>query len=101
MARTFTKTDGDLSAVLEIMFTSREFFSEGSWQAKIKTPFEMVASAVRATRGDTTDTFALVQRIADLGEPLYGKIEPTGYPDRSGQAPHEALVYAAGDDDDY
>ena len=30
MAQTFTKTDGDLRAVLETMFTSREFFSEGA-----------------------------------------------------------------------
>ena len=30
MVRTFTKTDGDLRAVMEAMFTSREFFSEGA-----------------------------------------------------------------------
>ncbi len=80
MAQTFTKTDGDLRAVLETMFTSPEFFSEGAWQAKIKSPFEMVVSAVRAIGGETSDTFTLVQKIADLGEPLYNKLEPTGYP---------------------
>ena len=80
MAQTFTKTDGDLRAVLETMFTSPEFFSEGAWQAKIKSPFEMVVSAVRAVGGETSDTFTLVQKIADLGEPLYNKLEPTGYP---------------------
>ena len=80
MAQTFTKTDGDLRAVLETIFTSPEFFSEGAWQAKIKSPLEMVASAARAMPGDVTDTFTLVQKISDLGEPLYGKLEPTGYP---------------------
>jgi len=35
---------------------------------------------VRATNADVADTFALAQRIADLGQPLYGKVEPTGYP---------------------
>ncbi|HXP89241.1 MAG TPA: DUF1800 domain-containing protein [Bryobacteraceae bacterium] len=80
MARTFTKTDGDLRAVLETMFTSPEFFSEGAWQAKVKSPFEMVVSAVRAIGGEASDTYALVQKIADLGEPLYNKLEPTGYP---------------------
>ncbi len=80
MAQTFTKTDGDLRAVLQTMFTSPEFFSEGAWQAKVKSPFEMVVSAVRALGADTTDTFALVQKVADLGEPLYNKLEPTGYP---------------------
>ena len=34
MARTFTKTDGDLRAVLETMFTSREFFSEAARQSR-------------------------------------------------------------------
>jgi uncharacterized protein (DUF1800 family) len=80
MAATFTKTDGDLRAVLETMFTSTEFFSEGAWQAKMKTPLEIVVSAVRAAGAETLDTFTLAQRVADLGEPLYGKIEPTGYP---------------------
>jgi uncharacterized protein (DUF1800 family) len=80
MAATFTKTDGDLRAVLQTMFTSVEFLSEGAWQAKLKSPLEMAVSAVRALNGDVTDTFALAQRIADLGEPLYGKLEPTGYP---------------------
>jgi uncharacterized protein (DUF1800 family) len=80
MAQTFMKTDGDLRAVLEIMFTSPEFFSEGAWQAKVKSPFEMVVSAVRAVGGEASDTFTLVQKIADLGEPLYNKLEPDGYP---------------------
>jgi len=80
MARTFAKTDGDLRAVLEIMFTSPEFFSEGAWQAKVKSPFEMVVSAVRAFGAEVSDAFTLVQKIADLGEPLYNKLEPNGYP---------------------
>lgn len=79
MAQTFTKTDGDLRAVLQSMFASPEFFSEGAWQSKIKSPLEMVVSAVRAVNADTTDTYALVQKVSDLGEPLYGKLEPTGY----------------------
>ena len=81
MAQTFTKTDGDLRAVLQTMFTSPEFFSEGAWDVKVKSPFEMVVSAVRAMGGEATDTFTLVQKIADLGEPLYNKLEPTGYPE--------------------
>src|SRR5437899_2141403 len=80
MAQTFTKTDGDLRAVLETLFTSPEFLSEGAWQAKVKSPFEMVVSAVRAVGGEASDTNMLVQKIADLGEPLYNKLEPNGYP---------------------
>jgi uncharacterized protein (DUF1800 family) len=80
MAQTFMKTDGDLRAVLETMFTSAEFFSEGAWQAKMKSPLELVVSAVRALGADAVDTMTLAQRISDLGQPLYGKLEPTGYP---------------------
>ena len=80
MAQTFLKTDGDLRAVMEAMFNSPEFFSEGAWQAKVKSPLEFVVSAMRAMQGEAIDSFTLTQKIADLGEPLYGKLEPTGYP---------------------
>jgi len=80
MAQTFTRTDGDLRAVLNTMFHSPEFFSEGAWQSKVKSPLEMVVGAVRAVHGEVTDTFSLVQKMAEMGEPLYGKVEPNGYP---------------------
>jgi uncharacterized protein (DUF1800 family) len=79
MAATFTATGGDLRAVVEVMLTSREFLSEGAWQAKLKSPLEMVLSAVRALGADVTDTIALTQRMTELGQPMYGKAEPTGY----------------------
>jgi uncharacterized protein (DUF1800 family) len=85
MAQTFSKTDGDLRAVMETIFTSTEFFSEGAWQVKVKSPFEMVVSAVRAVGAEASDAFSLVQKIADLGEPLYNKLEPNGYPNTAEQ----------------
>jgi uncharacterized protein (DUF1800 family) len=81
MVRTFTKTDGDLRAVLETMFTSREFFSKGAWQAKIKSPLEMVVSAARALDAETLDAYTLDQNVTDMGEALYLKEAPTGYKD--------------------
>jgi uncharacterized protein (DUF1800 family) len=90
MAQTFLHTDGDIRAVLATMFTSPEFYSDAAYESKLKSPFEMVVSAVRAA-GDATDGFVLAQRIADLGEPLYGKLEPTGYPNTS-----EAWLNTAG-----
>jgi uncharacterized protein (DUF1800 family) len=80
MAATFTKTDGDLRAVMETLLTSREFLSEGAYQAKMKSPLEMVVSALRALNAEMTDSTATAQRLAELGQPLYGKVEPTGYP---------------------
>jgi uncharacterized protein (DUF1800 family) len=81
MAQTFTKTDGDLRAVMETMFRSPEFFSEGAWEARIKSPLEMAAGTIRAMGGEVTDAWTLVQKISDMGEALYAKTEPTGYPD--------------------
>jgi uncharacterized protein (DUF1800 family) len=81
MAQTFLKTGGDLRAVMQTMLTSREFFSEGAAQAKLKSPLEFVAAAVRALDAYPTDTFSLAQRVAEMGEPLYGKESPNGYKD--------------------
>lgn len=79
MARTFTKTGGDIRATLETMLASKEFWSEGAYRAKVKTPFETVVSAVRAVNADVESAFALASQIAQLGQPLYRKVEPTGY----------------------
>jgi uncharacterized protein (DUF1800 family) len=81
MALTFTKTDGDLRAVMETMFRSPEFFSEGAWESRIKSPLDIAAGTIRAMGGEVTDAWTLVQKISDMGEALYAKTEPNGYPD--------------------
>jgi uncharacterized protein (DUF1800 family) len=83
VAAVFTRTGGDLRAVTEALLLSKEFSSEGAWQSKLKSPFEMAMSALRAVEADVTDTITLAQRIGELGQPLYGKSEPTGYPNTS------------------
>jgi hypothetical protein len=80
MADTFLKSGGDLRKVMETMLYSGEFFSPGSYRAKVKTPFEMVVSALRVTGADVTSAFLLNNQIQRLGEPLYRKAEPNGYP---------------------
>ena len=83
MAKTFHETDGDIRAVLVAMFRSPEFFSVGAYRSKIKSPFEMAVSAVRAAGAKIENPLPLVNQIAALGEPLYRKQEPTGYPNVS------------------
>ena len=80
MAKTFIDTNGDIRELMKTMLASKEFFSAGAYQAKVKTPFEMIASAIRATGAEVDYAFPLAQQIAQLGEPLYRKVEPTGYP---------------------
>ena len=79
MARTFHDSGGDIRAVLETMFDSPEFFSQGAYRAKIKSPFEMVVSAARAAGADVDAAMPMANQLASLGEPLYRKLEPTGY----------------------
>ncbi|MEO5951380.1 MAG: DUF1800 domain-containing protein, partial [Chloroflexia bacterium] len=79
MAATFTKSSGDIKAVLRTMIQSPEFFSKGAYKAKMKSPFEMVAGALRSTNATLTNTLPAAQAIAGMGQPLYRKQEPTGY----------------------
>jgi len=83
MAATFTKSDGDIRQVLKTMFDSKEFWSVEAYRNKMKSPLELVASALRATNADVDFAFPLTNQIAQLGEPLYRKIEPTGYSNSS------------------
>jgi uncharacterized protein (DUF1800 family) len=80
MAKTFRESGGDIRAVMSAMLDSKEFFSEGAFQAKVKTPLELIVSAARATDAQVDFAIPLATQIAQLGEPLYRKIEPTGYP---------------------
>src|SRR5207244_1895492 len=69
----------DLREVMRTMLNAPEFWSKGAYRAKLKSPLEMVASAVRAMDADVADPFALANQIGTLGQPLYRKAEPTGY----------------------
>ena len=79
MAETFRKKDGDIREVLKTMLRSPEFWSADAYRAKVKTPFEFVISALRATGADVGDAAPLSRQLANLGMPLYGMQPPTGY----------------------
>jgi uncharacterized protein (DUF1800 family) len=79
MAQTFLKTDGDIREVLLTMYHSPEFWSPDTYRAKVKTPFDFVVSAVRASGADVQNPQVLVQQLQKLGMPLYGMQTPNGY----------------------
>jgi uncharacterized protein (DUF1800 family) len=79
MAQTFLRSDGNLKAVMEAMLKSEEFWSQGAYRTKIKSPLQMVVSAVRATGAEVKEPMVLAQKIEEMGQPLYRKLEPTGY----------------------
>ena len=94
MAKTFRDKNGDIREVIKTMLTSEEFFSHAAYRAKVKTPFEMIVSAVRATGAQVDFAFPLARKIADLGEPLYRKLEPTGYSDANREWVNSAALLA-------
>jgi uncharacterized protein (DUF1800 family) len=83
MTKTYLDSDGDIREVLHTMIDSPEFWSKDAYRAKIKTPFELVVSAARATGADATVPLLLVQWSARIGEPLYQCQPPTGYSDQA------------------
>ncbi len=80
-AATFTRTDGDMREVVRTIVTSDEFFADAAFRAKVKTPFELVASASRALGGQPDGTPLSAQLVARLGQPIYGRQTPDGWPD--------------------
>jgi uncharacterized protein (DUF1800 family) len=109
---TWKRTDGDLREIYRTIVTSPEFFSPVAFHKKIKSPFEYAISSVRAMNGTVDATVAVAPRqverdaallvrppqgggfidvnpttlegeIANMGEPLFQYLAPTGFPEDS------------------
>ncbi len=80
MAKTFEHTDGDIAAVLRTLFESRELAA--SLGHKFKDPMQFVVSSVRLAYDGRpiANTHPLVNWLYGLGEPLFGRLTPDGYP---------------------
>jgi uncharacterized protein (DUF1800 family) len=83
MAKTFHKSDGDIREVMRTMIYSPEFWSRETYRAKVKTPYELVVTSVRALGTDVDTPMPLVQWVGRIGEPLYQCQPPTGYSDKA------------------
>src|SRR5262249_31356704 len=81
----FIATDGDIREVVRTILTSPEFYSPKYYRNKIKSPFDLAASAIRATGASTDGASGLSQAVARMGEPLYLYQPPTGYSEESAQ----------------
>jgi uncharacterized protein (DUF1800 family) len=80
-AQVFLKTDGDIRETLRTIITSNEFYSRQAFRAKVKSPFEVVVSAMRAMNAEPDSTPRTALMIAYLGQPIYGHQAPNGYPE--------------------
>ena len=73
---------GDIRRTLQCVVTSPEFFSRAAYRSKVKTPFELVVSSMRALGAVPDDTPRAPQVVARLGQPIFGRQTPDGWPDR-------------------
>jgi uncharacterized protein (DUF1800 family) len=81
-ANVFSKSDGDIRQTLACVVTAPEFFSKAAYRSKVKTPFELVASALRAVDAMPDATSRSTQILTRLGQPVFGRQTPDGWPDR-------------------
>lgn len=81
MAASFLDSRGDIPTVLRTLFQSAEFWAPEYRSAKIKTPLEFVASALRATEADLGERPGPLHALRQMGQAPYGAQPPTGYED--------------------
>ena len=83
MTQEYLSSGGDIRGVLRTMIYSPEFWSKEAYRAKVKTPFELVASTARTLNADVSVSLPLAQWVGRMGEPLFQCEPPTGYSERS------------------
>jgi uncharacterized protein (DUF1800 family) len=78
MTDTFRRTDGDIRAVLQTMFAAPDFAAG----RKFKDPMRYVISSVRFAYDERAILNAgpILTWLNRMGEPLYGRATPDGYP---------------------
>ena len=63
-AEAFSKSGGDIKTTLRALFSDKEFFAPENYRAKIKTPFELAISSIRALGADTNGAHAIGEQAA-------------------------------------
>ncbi|HMA36555.1 MAG TPA: DUF1800 domain-containing protein [Chloroflexia bacterium] len=77
-AATFTRTQGDIKAVLRTILHGAAFATA---PPKIKRPLHYVAGALRQLAAETDAAPALLTALAAMGQPLFQWPRPDGFPD--------------------
>jgi uncharacterized protein (DUF1800 family) len=83
LAAVFLETRGDLREVTRALFTSEVFNDPANIGGKLKTPFELVASALRVTGAEFGPSRGLAEQLRALDQIPYMSSPPTGYPAES------------------
>lgn len=93
-AETFTKTDGDIAEVLRTILTSPEFYTRAAFRTKVKSPLELVTSTARALDAPPDTSLNSARLVAQMGEPIFGRLTPEGWPDEAATWMNSGTMYA-------
>lgn len=85
------RTDGDLAEVMRTILESDELFAAPSRDAKVKSPLELLASALRSAHADVRQGMVAAKLVGDLGQPILRAEPPTGWKETA-----DAVVTAGG-----
>jgi uncharacterized protein (DUF1800 family) len=83
MTKTFLTSKGDIKAVLLTMVMHPDFWAKAKEKEKIKSPFELAVSAVRATGTEVVAPYQVFTWSEKMGQKFYFYQAPTGFPDRA------------------
>jgi uncharacterized protein (DUF1800 family) len=80
LAAAFQRTDGDIAALLRVLVAAPEFAA--SLGTKFRDPYHFVVGSIRLAYDGRPiqNTHPLVNWLNGLGEPLFGRQTPDGYP---------------------
>ena len=82
MAKTFLQSKGDIKKVLLTMVMHPDFWAKAKEKEKIKSPFELAVSAIRATGTEVIAPYQVFTWSEKMGQKFYFYQAPTGFPDR-------------------
>jgi uncharacterized protein (DUF1800 family) len=83
MAKTFLAANGDIKEVLLTMVMHPGFWAKAKEKEKIKSPFELAVSAIRATGTEVVAPYQVFTWSEKMGQKFYFYQAPTGFPDRA------------------
>lgn len=79
--RVWKESDGEIRKVVRAIILSPDFWAQTNILNKIKTPHGFVISAIRALGAVPDSTPRIATQIARLGQPIFGRETPDGYPE--------------------
>ena len=83
MTKIFVASKGDIKEVLLTMVMQPGFWAKAKEKEKIKSPFELAVSAVRATATEVVAPYQVFTWSEKMGQKFYFYQAPTGFPDRA------------------